>query len=168
MTAERTGMRLILAAAVLVLGCGSVQPYFATESAGDRWVDPQSQWVVHRKDLELAFKLKPDVPDEAQQAELEISIVDLSSAPPKGVADARVRGTALMPRKPGHIHVLDLVTLHKEVVPGTYGMHVTFGMGGEWLAQFRVSLPDGRTFNEEFPFVVSGSDQPPWERRVRR
>lgn len=158
---------LLLASAVVSQGCGYVQPY-GQSSSRDRWADPQSQWVLHRSDLEISFKSKPQVPDETQETELEVSIIDLSSAPPRPVADARVSGTARMPRKPGHIHVLDLRPLHKEIAPGDYGMHLTFGMGGQWLAEFQIALPDGRVFKADFPLVVSGSEQAPWERKGRR
>lgn len=158
---------LVGAAALFSQGCGYVQPY-AQSASRDRWAEPQSQWVVHKGDIEINFKVKPRAPDETQEAELEISIVDLSVAPPKPVADARVNGTARMPRKPGHIHVLELRALHKEIAPGDYGMHLTFGMGGQWLAEFQIVLPDGRVFKEDFPLVISGSEQAPWERKGKR
>ncbi len=159
---------LVIAAAALAQGCGYMQPYTESAAAQDRWRDPQSQWSVHRGNLEINFSVKPQAPNETQEAELEISIVDLSASPLKAIANARINGTASMPRKPGHIHVLDLTTLHQEIAPGAYGMHVTFGMGGQWLAEFRITLPDGRILKEDFPFVVSGSEQAPWERKGKR
>lgn len=158
---------LVGAAAVFSQGCGYVQPY-AQSASQDRWADPQSRWVVHKWNIEISFKVKPQALDETQEAELEISIVDLSSSPPKLVADARVDGTARMPRKPRHIHVFELRPLHKEIAPGAYGTHLTFGMGGQWLAEFRIALPDGRVLKEDFPLVVSGSEQAPWERKGQR
>lgn len=150
----------------MTAGCVAVEPVFQRRE--NPWDAPQSRWVLHQDNSRVEFTLKPKVPDETQEAELEISITDLSGHPPRPVTDARVKGTALMPRKPGHIHVLELKELHKEVAPGTYGMRAAFGMGGEWLAEFQILLPDGKVLKASFPFIVSGSDQAPWERKVRQ
>lgn len=152
-----------VAACALTAGCVAVEPVFRPQE--NPWDSPQSRWVLHQDGFRVDFRLKPKVPDETQEAELEIAITDLSGVPPRPVADARVKGTALMPRKPGHIHVLELKELHPEVAAGTYGMHVTFGMGGEWEARFSIVLPSGKTLKISFPFIVSGSGAPPWERK---
>lgn len=152
----------VAVACVMAAGCAGVEPLMQQENP---WESPQSHWVLHKEGLRIDFALKPKVPDESQEAELEISITDLSgSPPPQPVANASVKGTAMMPRKPGHIHVLELKDLHKEQSPGTYGMHLTFGMGGEWEARFSIGLPSGKTLKVSFPFIVSGSGTPPWER----
>lgn len=161
---------MIRQALVAVAACALTAAYAAVDPVYQRqenpWNSPQSRWVLHQDDFRVDFGLKPKVA-QTQQAELEVSITDLSAYPPRPVADARVKGMALMPRKPGHIHVLELKELHQEVVPGTYGMHLTFGMGGEWLAEFQISLSDGKAFKASFPFVVSGSENAPWERKGR-
>ena len=129
------------------------------------WEMPQSSWSQEKDGLRFDFALKPPSPDEAQEAELEITITDLTAAPPGPVTDAVVKGKARMPRRPGHIHVLALQELHRENRPGVYGLHLTFGMGGEWEAKFAVTLPSGKTVEAVFPLMVSGSDIPPWERK---
>lgn len=152
----------VAAVCAMAVGCAYVEPFVQQENP---WQSPQSHWVFHKEGLRIDFALKPTVPDETQAAELEISIIDLSGPPPpRPVAGAGVKGTALMPRKPGHIHVLELRDLHKETSLGTYGMHLTFGMGGEWEARFSIVLPSGETLQASFPFIVSGSGAPPWER----
>ena len=156
---------VVVAACALTAACAAVEPVYQRQE--NPWDSPQSRWVLHQDAFRIDFGLKPKVPDETQEVELEVSITDLSAYPPRPVADARVKGTARMPRKPGHIHVLELRELHKEVAPGTYGMHLTFGMGGEWLAEFQISLPDGKALKASFPFVVSGSEKAPWERKGR-
>lgn len=156
---------VVVAVCALTVACAAVDTVYQRQE--NSWDSPQSRWVLHQDGFRVDFGLKPKVPDETQQAELEVSITDLAAYPPRPVADARVKGTALMPRKPGHIHVLELKELHKEIAPGTYGMHLTFGMGGEWLAEFQISLPDGKALKAGFPFVVSGSEKAPWERRGR-
>lgn len=153
---------IIIMACVLTAGCAYVQPLTQEENP---WDSPRSHWVLHKEELRIDFGLKPKVPDEAQESELEISITDLSGYPPRPVTSASVKGTAMMPRKPGHIHVLELKDLHKEAAPGTYGMHLTFGMGGEWEARFSIGLPSGKSLNANFPFIVSGSNTAPWERK---
>lgn len=151
---------LISAVCVITAGCAYLPP-----ATGNPWENPQSRWSVEKEGLRLDFALKPAVPDETQEAELEISVTDLAVSPPRPVTDAEVKGKVLMPRRPGHIHVLALRTLHSEKTPGVYGMHLTFGMGGEWEAKFAVRLASGRTVEAVFPFLVSGSDVPPWERK---
>ncbi|UPT75404.1 MAG: FixH family protein [Elusimicrobiota bacterium] len=157
---------VVIVACAMTAGCAAVEPVFQRQE--NPWDSPQSRWVLHQDGFRVDFALKPMAPDETQPAELEISITDLSADPPRPVAGARVKGTARMPRKPGHIHVLDLLVLHKEVAAGAYGMHLTFGMGGEWLAEFDISLPDGKVLKASFPFVISGSEQAPWERKGRK
>lgn len=144
----------------MTAGCADLPP-----APANPWESPQSRWSVEKEGLRLDFAVKPAVPDEAQEAELEISITDLAAVPPGPVTGAEVKGKARMPRRPGHIHVLALRALHKENTPGVYGMHLAFGMGGEWEAKFAVTLPSGRVVEAVFPFIVSGSDIPPWERK---
>ncbi len=151
---------LFITVCVLAAGCADLPP-----AAPNPWDSPQSRWSVEKEGLRLDLTLRPTVPDETQKAELEILVTDLAASPPAPVTDADVKGKALMPRRPGHIHVLALQALHKENRPGVYGMHLTFGMGGEWEAKFAVSLPSGKTVEAVFPFLVSGSDIPPWERK---
>ena len=142
-------------------GCAAVP----TAQNENPWESPQSRLSLEKNVLRVDFTLKPLVPDEAQEAELEILLTDTTASPPQPVTDAEVKGKVLMPRRPGHIHVLALQALHKEKSPGVYGMHLTFGMGGEWEAKFTVALPSGKTIQAVFPFLVSGSDTPPWERK---
>lgn len=158
MTIKKTLM--IAAAWAITAGCADLPP-----APKNPWELPQSSWSQVKEGLRLDFTLKPPSPDEAQEAELELSVTDLTASPPVLVTGAEVKGKALMPRRPGHIHVLALQALHKENTPGVYGMHLAFGMGGEWEAKFAVTLPDGRVVEAVFPFIVSGSDVPPWERK---
>lgn len=151
---------LFAAACAVTAGCADLPP-----APANPWESPQSRWSVEKEGLRLDFALKPVVPDEAQEAELEIAVTDITASPPLPVPDAGITGKARMPRRPGHIHVLALQALHKEKTPGVYGMHLAFGMGGEWEAKFAVALPAGRTVEAVFPFIVSGSDVPPWERK---
>jgi len=44
-------------------------------------------------------------------------------------------------------------------------MHLALGMSNKWEAEFIVGLPSGKTVEAVFPFLVSGSDVPPWERK---
>lgn len=143
----------------VVAGCADLPP-----APTDPWGMPRSSWSQEKEGLRFDFTIKPPSPDEAREAELELFITDLTALPPAPVTAANVTGKALMPRRPGHIHVLTLRPLHKENLPGAYGMRLRFGMGGEWEARFTVTLPSGRTAEVVFPFIVSGSDIPPWER----
>lgn len=140
-------------------GCAELPP-----PAPDRWSAAPENWSLVRDGLRLDFTLKPPSPDETQETELKLSITDLSGPEPGAVTEAEVKGKALMPRRPGHIHVLALRPLHSGDSPGVYAMRLVFGMGGEWEARFTVRLPSGKTVETAFPFMVSGSDVPPWER----
>lgn len=151
---------MLAAACAITAGCADLPP-----APKNPWELPQSSWSQEKDGLRFDFALKPPSPDEAQEAELELSVTDLTATPPGPVTGAEVKGKALMPRRPGHIHVLALQALHRESRPGVYGMHLTFGMGGEWEAKFAVTLPSGKTVEAVFPFIVSGSDIPPWERK---
>jgi hypothetical protein len=154
----------IASAAFLALlsGC-AVTPMIG--DAVDLWREPQSYWHQSVDGLDIAFRLKPQAPDEAEEAQLEIFIRDLRGAAPLPLLNAGVKGTASMPNKPGHIHILELVELHREDEPGRYGMHLKFGMGGQWLASFTIESKDGRRWKAQFPFMVSGSAVPQWERK---
>lgn len=151
---------ILLAGCFVTAGCADLPP-----APANPWESPQSRWSVEKEGLRLDFALKPVVPDETQEAELELTVTDMAVSPPRPVTDAVVKGKARMPRRPGHIHVLALQALHKENTPGVYGMHLAFGMGGEWEAKFTVDLASGKTVEAVFPFLVSGSDVPPWERK---
>ena len=140
-----------------LMGCTAIP---ARETPADRWQNPKAEWQKTIDGLDLTFSIKPERPDKTQPAELELLLVDRRSTPSSPVVDAVVEGTALMPRVPGHIHVLALNQLHREKQSGRYGMHLQFGMAGEWLATFQIQSKDGRSWQVDFPFIVTGEEKP--------
>jgi hypothetical protein len=111
----------------------------------------------------VTLRLPPAGLFAREEMQIEFRVEDTTRPDPLGGFAAVVRAAPEavieMPAMPGMARFTE--TAHPEGVPGDYGIHPTFGHGGEYKLTLRVHPPGGEPFVEEFPLnVMDGRPKP--------
>jgi hypothetical protein len=112
---------------------------------------------------QVTLRLPPGGLFAREEMEIEFRVEDTSRPDPLGGFAAVIRAapeaTIEMPEMPKMPKFSE--TAHAEGVPGDYGIHPTFGHGGEYRLTLRVHPPGGETFEQAFPLAVGDAKPKP-------
>jgi hypothetical protein len=104
-----------------------------------------------------------------EQTDVEFRVVDTSQKDPveegfKGVGAIDATGTITMPMMPGMPTVKP--EIHREGVPGDYGMVLYFGHGGDYQIDLNLIIP-GDSTSKHIVFTVNVKDERPSQKVVQ-
>lgn len=142
---------LLPLAAVLLPGCVSL------ELTQTRVVD--APWVWEGEGYRVTLLMEPEAPVAGKTVRLALRVESGPGKSARPVDGAEVSCSLYMAEEPGHIHIMGPHP-HTETAPGLYPMEpMAFEMGGVWVLDAKIRLPEGRTLNARFRINVEG---PPW------
>jgi len=145
---------LVIAASFVVAGCTQVKD----AKVGQSPAPAQSQssggksTLVKNGNYELELLVPESGLFAGQELDVEIHITDSTKKDPVegnlGIANIEVDGVVVMPSMPGMAE--QKLEIHREGIPGFYGIEVYFPHGGEYQLNLNVAIPGEKAFPASF------------------
>jgi hypothetical protein len=123
-----------------------------------------TRWHVHKDNYAFKFNIEPNEPVWDEKADIRLSVFDISSKKHIPVNVKDINCSAVMPNdQPNMQGILHTYKTHKCYLnpsTGVYGMPIVFGMGGNWVFRYIITMDNGKEYMISFPVKVRRPDDP--------